>query len=309
MASSSVGEDIQVILSKFDMDVVRFLDPNDWLDFGQMNTKLYAQKLMRIMEDKQLNTEETTMVVVLAVAIKSRKRILRAMETFKNRQWYTNVKRFYAQSVCQYTGEETVSTFSVVHIPSSLPYLTARIWLQMVPKADATLDNFTSNLWAAQIRLDSDLLARQKTWERQFWNDVVKKGGPGFEKGGFNESYWETKASDNYSLLKEDGSEYKPNLHSYSKQDVEDWLKTRIDPITTKGTAGRSSSSGGKAPGAKGRGAVGASASLGAIGSSMSKSDTDVLNQSAGAMGGADPLPEGPEGTTGSKSAATKPKA
>ena len=195
------NEEYVEIIAKFDFDLINQLDPDDFVDFGVMDSKKYASKLFRIMDGQNLNRVEKTMVIVLATAVKNRKRVIKAMKKFSTKDWYGNVLAFFRNSTVQYTYEEEDDTFSVVHIPSCVPFLAARIWLQMTPMADCTMERFVRNLWAAQINLDDDLLARQREWEAVFWDEVVTKGGNNFERARFNRSYWDTKAADKYVLL------------------------------------------------------------------------------------------------------------
>lgn len=226
------------ILSKFDLLVISNLHDEDFVDFGVMDSKKYASKLLRLMEQHGLNQEEFTMCVVLATAVKSRKRILNAMKKFQGLGWYRAVLEFYNRATCQYSFEESEHTISVVHFSSSLPFLAARIWLQITQ--GPTVEAFLANLWAAQIFLAEDLMREQKAWENGFWTNTVTKGGKAFEggvgTGKFNQDYWETKAKDYYLLLNADGSCFVRDERTrvyeapYTRADIEAWIKTRAVP-------------------------------------------------------------------------------
>eukprot|EP00094_Tigriopus_californicus_P004686 TCALIF_04508-PA protein Name:"Protein of unknown function" AED:0.17 eAED:0.17 QI:0/0/0/0.66/1/1/3/0/219 len=210
------------ILGQFDLDIVSQLDPRDFTDFGVMNTRKYADKLFRIFEAGNLNPTERTMVVVLATAVKTNKRIINAMKKFQGADWYRPVLDFFRNSCVQYTCEEEDDTFSVVHIPS---YITEK----------PTVEGFFSNLWAAQIHLDNNLLSSQKVWQTNFWDSVVKKGGNNFEKGKFNNDYWETKSTDKYLLLEADGTPLGSDSHvagatPYNMSVVKKWIATKVIP-------------------------------------------------------------------------------
>jgi hypothetical protein len=60
--------------------------------------------------------------------------------------------------------------------------------------------------------MDNACMAIQKTWEEDFWTNMVKKGGRDFEEGDFKEEYWMSKAADKYPLLRPDGSIYPTSL-------------------------------------------------------------------------------------------------
>lgn len=242
MASYTNAEYVAII-SAFDVDLISSLDPKEFVDFGVMDSKKYAEKMFRIMDRQGLTNEQRTMVIVLATAVKNKKRILTAMKKFQGRPWYTAVKNFIANNCVQYTYEEDDETFSIVHVPSSVPFLASRIWLQMTPNPDVA--SFLKNLWAAQMNVSDNLLNRQRGWEENFWDTVVTKGGQKFENAKFNEDYWKTKSADKYLLLNADGSlfgskEQTETKVPYELADIEAWLKTRVVPEDTEAVAGTS---------------------------------------------------------------------
>jgi len=237
-------EEYTRIISKFDFAVIAALKADDYVDFGIMDSKKYADKLFRILELNRLNEEQTTMVLVLATAVKNKKRILNAMKKFKHMTWYGPVLRFFQNATVQYTFEEEDETISVVHFASCLPFIASRIWLQITKPDLVTVNSFIENLWAAQLHLSADLMDRQKKWEEKFWTDKVKKGGKNFEKNKFNEDYWKTKAADTYILLDAEGKPWGSTGHqegteAYTAKDIENWLETRVN-TKDKGT-GKSS--------------------------------------------------------------------
>lgn len=234
--SSYKPDEYAGIISKFDMSLITNLDPKDYVDFGVMDSKKYAAKLFKLMEDERLTKDQKTMVIVLATAVKSRTRILNSMKKFKGKPWYNPVFKFFKESCVQYTTEEDDDNFSVVHIPSSVPFLTARVWLQMTP--DPTVDLFLQNLWAAQINIDDNLLNTQRIWEEDFWNVTVVQKNKNKDKSTFNRDFWDTKAADQYLLLDKDGnlfgSEDEIALKvKYSRKSIEAWIKTRVNHDNT----------------------------------------------------------------------------
>jgi hypothetical protein len=223
------------IISKFDFVLIANLKADDYVDFGIMDSKKYAAKLFRIVDLNRLDKEQTTMVLVLATAVKNKKRILNAMKKFKALNWYGPVLRFFQNATVQYTFEEEDETISVVHFASCVPFIAARIWLQITKPELVTVQSFLENLWAAQLNLSSDLMDRQKKWETMFWTDKVKKGGKNFEKKSFNDDYWKTKATDTYVLLDPQGGffgsyEQQEGKKPYEAKDIEAWLETRVSP-------------------------------------------------------------------------------
>lgn len=235
------AEEYVAIISKFDLLTIEKLDPKNFVDFGIMDSKKYATKLFRIMEQVQLDEVAKTMVIVLATAVKNKKRVVNAMKKFKGEDWYAAVSQFFKNSCVQYTWEEEDDTFSVVHIPTCVPFLASRAWLQMTPPEECNgakgVALFLSNLWAKQIYLDDKLLDAQYAWEANFWGEVVTKGGKNFEgkngKGSFSQDYWKTGADDRYVLLNSDGTLFGTPAQQaatvpYSAEDLMEWFKTRV---------------------------------------------------------------------------------
>ena len=221
------------ILNNFDINLVKGLNPDDFKDFGVMDSKKYAEKLFRLMNQEALDKEAKTMVVVLATAVRNKKRIISAMKKFAGKSWYKPVLNFFRNRTVQYTYEEEDETFSVVHIPSSVPYMAAKAWLHLTK--EPTVEGFLSNLWAAQFPLTSDLMEVQKEWEKNFWTEVVKKGGKNYEAGNFNLGYWETKATDDYLLLDVDGGVFGDKVvidgkRKYNRECLEKWINKEPYP-------------------------------------------------------------------------------
>lgn len=207
--------DYTKLLDALAMDDLTNLDPADYIGFGLMNSHMYRERFIKV--TAKLDKTERLMVMVLATAIKNKKRILSAMTKFSTLSWYNKVKAFFMQTCVQYTSElNTAGTnFAVVHIPSCAPFIAARVWLHITPIESRTVENFVKNLWAAQINLDSKLMEMQKEWESNFWAQTVKKGGTKFENDGFNEDYYKTKAADTYPLLLSDNTEIADGPYSY----------------------------------------------------------------------------------------------
>ena len=224
MAASVLGEaEVRSIMQHFSIRAINNIKAQDFAEFGIMDSAKYRAKFLRV--SKELTHSERTMVVVLATAVKNRRRILTAIERFSDRPWYVNVKNFINKKCVQYTSEATEQTFSVVHIPSCVPPVSSRAWLQMTQEPSVSL--FLRNLWAAQIFLDVTLMEEQKAWEQVFWDSEVKKGGPKFEKQGFNLEYWETKSRDKYLLVDAQGKSVPVPTSGYTREDVEKWIATK----------------------------------------------------------------------------------
>lgn len=189
------------IVTKLDSSYFGEFADDDFEEFGLKTSHTYRATLLEARARAGLSEKEFLVVVMLATAIKSKKRILEAMTKFNTRAWYPAVRKFFEDRTVQYTSEITENRVAVVHIPSCVPNLAAVCWIAMRSEKTITLESFVNNLWFPQLRVDNNLKLRQKAWETSFWNTAVKKGSAAFEKQGFNEGYWATKANDSYPLI------------------------------------------------------------------------------------------------------------
>ena len=220
------------IVSRFDFDVISALKESDFRDFGVMDSRKYASALLNLFEASKMSSTEITMVVCLFTAVKSKARVLKSMMKFRKEKWFKAVKSFIADNVVQYTKEAEMddNLFAAVHIPSCLPFIAARCWLQFTDTP--SVQKFLENLWAAQFNLAPELMARQKLWEETFWNVTVQRGSSNFETQGFQSRYWETKATDVYLLLDSKGEvrveEEVARTTPYSEAAIRKWIGTKV---------------------------------------------------------------------------------
>jgi hypothetical protein len=227
MATFSINDtDLATIMSKFEISDIEALDPNEFVNFGLMNSSIYRTKFLKIADDANLSKTEITMVIVLFSAIKNKKRVLANISKFAASSWYKKVNLFIKNKMVQYTYEASEKTFAAVHVPASFPFIASRVWLRIT--ANPTVDSFCENLWAAQINLDTALMDKCKAFETNFWAQTVKKGGNKFEDKGFNEDYFNTKSTDNYPLLAADGTTFAASDPAgYSETDIAAWIATK----------------------------------------------------------------------------------
>ncbi len=231
------------IVEKFDVQILNQLNPADFVDFGVVDSKIYYAKLEELMNRQGLNPVMKTWLFVFATAVKNKRRILMAMNkpVFRIQPWYTQVRQFIENNLCQYTHETDENRFAVVHIPSCAPFIASRAWLQI--SREPTVQSFLENLWAAQINLDGALMGRQMTWEQDFWQNVVLKGGNRFERQGFQQEYWNTKSQDKYLLLGPNGTLYGPpevinRQRGYNEEEIRRWIESKVDHVAGAGPGG-----------------------------------------------------------------------
>ena len=218
-------KELMAIVREFDQKAIDAIDPEDFIAFGMKDSRTYRALFLKL--TKTMSREDRTRVVILAVAIKSRERILMEMgKKFQNAQWRNSIINFYTNFTETKNSDIPVGRemMPVVNIPSCAPPITALTWRKMRKAEDLTYDLFVGNLWTAQLKVDEAIMAEQKVWEVDYWERTITQGGRTYEKG-FNEKYWTTKSKDVYMLLNGDMSAYKPEKREpYSKQDIEEWL-------------------------------------------------------------------------------------
>lgn len=220
---SITKEELADFIGDLKLDIINQLKPEDFAGFGLKNSKEYFKLFRQATAD--LSKEARTMVVCLAVAVRSKKRILMAIDKFKNEVWYAATKEWFLKKSVQYTEEEVDGLFAVVHIPSCQPFLAASCFVHILPPAERTVMRLLQNTWAAQLKLEDRLLFQVLTWEVEFWSVTIRKGGGKFKGPNFSYEFWATKAKDNYELLAKDGTPWVCAGEAYTLAEVAAWLK------------------------------------------------------------------------------------
>jgi hypothetical protein len=212
------------------------LIPDDFFGFGFRDSNVYREMLFSHFQDSKLDPTEKFVVFVLCVAIKNKSRIIKSLEANKTKwskkNWYKKVLDFFKNRTVQYTTESD-SKVPVVNIPNSCPTITALAWIVVTPPASRTKDNFLKNLWAIQFKgLTQQEVDDQKAWEKNFWDNTVKKTRNTNTKGydaakGFQEDFWNTKAADEYILATIKGDEM------FDMTQWDDWLLKSAPDVST----------------------------------------------------------------------------
>jgi len=203
----------------FDLTALSEISTEDFIAFGMMNSHLYRAKLLKLMKESKLDTTECLWVVILATAIKSKKRILNAMTRFSDKDWYTKVHAFYQTKIVEKTPEIKEGTFAVVHIPSSLPGLSAIAWKHMTDKSNRTVETMIQNLWFGQLHLDEDLQTEHMEWEKEFWNSIPENKR---KEKDYDPSYYDNKKTDKYLVF---DSKFNALQGPYTRDTLKKWLK------------------------------------------------------------------------------------
>ncbi|XP_014670819.1 PREDICTED: general transcription factor II-I repeat domain-containing protein 2-like [Priapulus caudatus] len=84
------------IMVSFNLVTMLDINPEDYLGFGMRNSEIYRKMFLE--KTSRLNPVERTMVVVLATAVKNRRRILSALGKFASRPWHDPDRNYFRNS-------------------------------------------------------------------------------------------------------------------------------------------------------------------------------------------------------------------
>lgn len=187
------------------------VDPSDFIAFGQKSSHTYRRDFM--LKTKDLTPDAKLGLILLFTAVKNKNRVMSEMRNMNiiKYPWVKELMKFVSMNMVQYTSEleRMPSAFAGVHVPHILPSVTTICWIMINTKVSST--NYLENLWACQMKLPDDIKKIQMEWEVNFWDNVVK--GTRSENrntyvAGFQESFWRTKASDEYPFLTYNSEEF-----------------------------------------------------------------------------------------------------
>jgi hypothetical protein len=229
---SSLGK---MVLSKDLIGVIK-KERALWVVFGKMNSNLYRGELMDKMVKKGLSGESMTMVYFFAGVIKSKSRIVKAMdkmtEDLRGKAWWFPVKDFYTTQTTQYVSQAVKSgLFPVVNIPNTNPGLDMLVFCLKSEDSERTLDNMSKRPTFSQINLNPECQTLARQGYEFYWTKMVSgsknEDAKELEKPGMKEDYYNTSASDKYSLVSEDLKlvPMVANHVGYTKQEVEAYLR------------------------------------------------------------------------------------
>lgn len=212
-------DDFKMILSAIGLELPSGLNAVDFKDFGKMTSHIYRSRFYSVIQSLvdagEIQFSSVSVIIYLATLIKNKKRILDGLTNlapkYSSATWFPDCVKFYQTSTVQYVSEaERTGLFPVVNIPSCQPNLAAHYYklhlrADGVSRTDVDLfKKFSENLWFCQLRVTPELIAAHKNWEVNFWNTTVKKSknpDSGRYERGFNETYYLTKAEDDYPFI------------------------------------------------------------------------------------------------------------
>jgi len=221
-ASSSISNNdvyddmLSECATMMDLGDVDDINVDDFLGFGLMNSHMYREKLFRIIGAPKfgLTKKEIKMIFVLAIAVRSKKRVMDNIDKFSSRNWHKNVKKFYHEAVCQTPKMSTSENiFPMVNITNCNPSMCVMLFLQMYKfnSPQEAIEGLFNTLFFVQIHLSQEFIDKCKVKEEFFWSTTVTKStvnaGANYE-AGFHEDYFLTKAKDTYPLILTDGTKH-----------------------------------------------------------------------------------------------------
>ena len=217
--------ELAAMVAQFDPEAFGSIDPQDFVGFGMKDSHVYRAMFMRLTAN--LSATDRTWVVILATAIKSRERILTALNTsFVAAPWRNAVIQFSTNHTATKNSDITGGRdlMPVINIPGCVPPIAALAWKNMTRTTERTYERFVENQWVAQLYVSDEVLADQKIWETDLWENRIVTGGRTFTPG-FKEGFWNTKSKDNYPLINEDMNVYLPDkMAPYTKAEIMAWL-------------------------------------------------------------------------------------
>jgi hypothetical protein len=232
MATTSVSDALQAMNINKSIISTITAQRSVWMTFGKKNSHLLRAQLYKMFEDSHLTQESKFMVHFFFAMIKNHKRVMDAMEnlpqTVKSETWFTQTFRFIKDKLVQYVSQEKNGKFAVVHLPTTMPGLDILCFAMATDGKDSNVEEIIKRQCFAQLDLEEELQAENKSAQMDFWENQVKKSNntnANAFKQGFQEDFYNTSASDKYSLLNIKLQELAVPPGGYSRSDIEKWYK------------------------------------------------------------------------------------
>jgi hypothetical protein len=196
-------------------------DPAEWKSLGLQDSHKYREQFLALAEKKKLTASQIFYVIMAAVAVKNRDRIMKALGSSTANADIVKVVSFIKDECVQYVPQSSINKFPVVKIPESFPSiaLVASIYIwgsdsdsDRVP----VVKKIKEQLFFAQMKLSAQMQAEHEVWERDvFWGTAENTGlvksskfdkRPAAVKLEFQKTFYDTKAADEYPFLNVDGT-------------------------------------------------------------------------------------------------------
>lgn len=223
----------RISLSK---DMLKLIQNKDevWGTFGKSNSHLLRAKLFKLFEKEKVSSNTILMVFILFAAIKNQKRVLDHIDNLPQEiasmPEISSAKAFINKRIVQYFSQENSEKFAAIHLPTTMPGLDITLTAVMYSKSEENFNMLIGKQTFAQINIDSNLQALNKTAQMDFWNRIVtnsrnpEEGRKG-KKMGFVEEYYNTSANDKYLLMDKNLKEVMPSNREigYTMEDLKSW--------------------------------------------------------------------------------------
>lgn len=261
MPHFSVSEALQKL--NFSPEMLKVIqNRNDvWENFGKSNSHLLRAKLFKLFDSENMSQQARMAIFMLFSAIKNLKRVKEHLDNLpdeiKALKEIAEARVFMDKRLVQYTTQENMQKFAVVHLPTTMPGLDILLHAMMFEYDMSTLkEDIIGKMTFTQMNIDDDLQAENKYFQEQFWNNqVTTSNNPNQDayrqNKGFNLKFYETSAADKYDFLNTDLTVFKPTSErdGMTQQDLERWYKkvkgvteerVLTPPTTEAGTSSRS---------------------------------------------------------------------
>lgn len=234
----SIAECLKEITVSADMTKILTEDASMWNMFGKKDSHLLRAKLFKLMAEKKLNTEAKFVVFFFFSVIKNRNRVMASFDelpdNIKSLPSVSQAKEFISTVIVQYTSQESSKKFAAVHLPTTMPGLDLMLTALLTnDHKDEIEKNIIAKQTFAQINVDATLQSTNKSHQQVFWNSVVQSSKNEArinktvtEELKFNESYYNTSASDKYLLVDLDMKEIAPQnaTTGYTLEEIHKWV-------------------------------------------------------------------------------------
>jgi len=228
-----------------------------WDMFGKKNSHLLRAKLFKLFSEKKVPGDAILMIFFFFSVIKNKTRVLNSFDelpdSMKANPSTIKAKEFIQDTLVQYTTQETAKKFAVVHLPTTSPGLDIMLSALICQESELEAKIYSKQTFA-QLNLNAELQAINKTHQTVFWNNVVKSSKNEARKSKgvsedlkFHEDYYNTSAADKYLLIDLDLKEVQPSAPEvgYTKDDILKWfqnLKKSKEAMIKKADKGKGAS-------------------------------------------------------------------
>lgn len=232
MATISVAEALKSLTLSSNIEQMIKDNREIWSNFGKMNSHIYREMLMNLMNSSKLSGEARFMVFFFFSIIKNRERVLNAMNnlpaTFKTSSWFPEVQKFIQTSIVQYvTASKANLKFPAVNIPSCNPGLDLLIFCMTTKKEHRNIDSLKDRTTFGQMALNDEMQDLAEKGNMNYWDNIVKgtKNSTATEAPKFRAEYYANIKGDQYKLLDPQLKEIMPESSAgYTREELIKWM-------------------------------------------------------------------------------------